>query len=301
MDHPLYMGVHVGPISPPPIVARMDQADFVLNLGCLKTDMNFGNRPPKLIQEKTVWAVDRKVDVKYHTYTDVGVRDFVRALLKQDLRNRKETVAYANNLTNGDNGNGAHSPVKVAELLRAVNDFVAENRRYMVVAESGDMMFGGLDLRVTHQGTYLAQGFYASMGFAVPAALGAQLGRLGRPLVLCGDGAFQMTGWELGNCRRYGLDPIVVLFINCSWEMLRVFQPESRFNNLADWRFAELAAPLGGDGVRVATRRQLAAALAKAQATRGRFQLIEVMLQHGQTSNTLARFVAGFKAARANS
>src|ERR1700726_3687733 len=51
MDHPLYMGVHVGPISPPPIVARMDEADFVLNLGCLKTDMNFGNRPPHIIQK----------------------------------------------------------------------------------------------------------------------------------------------------------------------------------------------------------------------------------------------------------
>ena len=52
MDHPLYMGVHVGPISPPPIVARMDEADFVLNLGCLKTDMNFGNRPPHIIQDQ---------------------------------------------------------------------------------------------------------------------------------------------------------------------------------------------------------------------------------------------------------
>ncbi|MBV8055447.1 MAG: hypothetical protein JO071_09440, partial [Deltaproteobacteria bacterium] len=68
MDHPLHMGVHIGPISPPPIVARMDEADFVLNLGCLRTDMNFGNRPPQIIQEKSVWAVDRKVDVKYHTY-----------------------------------------------------------------------------------------------------------------------------------------------------------------------------------------------------------------------------------------
>ncbi len=92
MDHPLYMGVHVGAISPPSIVARMDDADFVLNLGCLRTDMNFGNRPPHVIQEKTVWAVDRKVEVKYHTYTDVGVRDFARALLREKLRQHHEKV-----------------------------------------------------------------------------------------------------------------------------------------------------------------------------------------------------------------
>ena len=93
MDHPLYMGVHVGPISPPPIVARMDEADFVLNLGCLKTDMNFGNRPPHIIEGKSVWAVDRRVDVKYHTYINVGVRDFVRALRKQDLQRHRRDRA----------------------------------------------------------------------------------------------------------------------------------------------------------------------------------------------------------------
>jgi TPP-dependent 2-oxoacid decarboxylase len=86
MDHPLYMGVHIGPLSPAPITRRMDEADFVLNLGCLKTDMNFGNRPPAIIQDKTVWAVDRRVDVKYHTYVDVGVNDFVQALIREELR-----------------------------------------------------------------------------------------------------------------------------------------------------------------------------------------------------------------------
>jgi indolepyruvate decarboxylase len=136
------------------------------------------------------------------------------------------------------------------------------------------------------------------MGYGVPAGLGACVAAGQRPLILVGDGAFQMTGFELGNCRRYGWDPIVIVFNNASWEMLRVFQPESAFNDLDEWRFAELAGPLGGDGVRVRTRAELAAALERAHATRGRFQLIEVMLKRGETSDTLARFVAGFKAAR---
>ena len=56
------------------------------------------------------------------------------------------------------------------------------------------MLFAGLDVRVERGGGYLAQGYYASMGFGVPGALGAQIGTGARPLVLCGDGAFQMTG-----------------------------------------------------------------------------------------------------------
>jgi hypothetical protein len=81
-----------------------------------------------------------------------------------------------------------------------------------------------------------------------------------------------MTGWELGNCRRYGLDPIVVLFNNKSWEMLRVFQPESRFNDLDDWRFAALAPSLGGHGQRVETRRELEDALEQRWRGAGNFR-----------------------------
>jgi indolepyruvate decarboxylase len=104
-----------------------------------------------------------------------------------------------------------------------------------------------------------------------------------------------MTGWELGNCRRLGIDPIVILFNNTSWEMLRVFQPESTFNDLDDWHFADIAASIGGDGRRVATRAELARALQHAVATRGRFQLIEAMLPRGAMSATLSRFVVGLR------
>lgn len=104
-----------------------------------------------------------------------------------------------------------------------------------------------------------------------------------------------MTGWELGNCRRYGWDPIVLVFNNAGWEMLRAFQPGSRFNTLDRWDFAALAAGLGGDGVRVQTRRELAAALRAATARRGRFQLIDVQIPGGVLSPTLARFVEGIR------
>jgi indolepyruvate decarboxylase len=163
-----------------------------------------------------------------------------------------------------------------------------------MTADIGDCLFTAMEIDNT---ALAAPGYYAGMGFGVPAGIGVAATGL-RPLILVGDGAFQMTGWELGNCRRYGLDPIVVLFNNCSWEMLRVFQPESRFNDLDDWHFAEVAGSIGGAGERVTTRAELLAALERAVARRGTFSLIEVMLPRGVTSDTLARFVAGFKSAR---
>src|SRR5262249_37014706 len=195
MDHPLYMGVHIGPLSPRPILERVDRADLVLNLGTLLTDMNLGSRPPRITRDRSIWAVGGRVNVSHHTYTDVHIRDFVRGLLRARLRRRRERVTYVDNLPPQPAAAGRR--LCVTDLLHEVNRFLRGRRGYLVMAESGDMLFAGLDVRVERGGGYLAQGYYASMGFGVPGALGAQIGTGVRPLVLAGDGAFQMTGPEI--------------------------------------------------------------------------------------------------------
>ena len=288
MDHPLYMGVHVGPISPPSIVARMDAADFVLNLGCLKTDMNFGNRPPHVIRGKTVWAVDRKVEVKYHTYTDVGVRDFARALLREKLQRHRETVTYADNLREIAARDG--KPVKVNQILAVVNEFLADKRDYLVVAESGDMLFGGLDIRVPHNNAYFAQGFYASMGFAVPASLGAQIGSGMRPLVMCGDGGFQMTGPEISQAPAKGVNPIVVLINNGGWGIFRPIAERRELLEIPPWPYAQLARDWGGEGLEATTVEQLRDALRAAHDCKS-FVIIDVKVERDDLSPVTVKYI----------
>ncbi|MGH7950186.1 MAG: thiamine pyrophosphate-dependent enzyme [Candidatus Binataceae bacterium] len=289
MDHPLHMGVHIGPISPRPIVARMDAADFVLNLGCLKTDMNFGNRPAHIIQDRTVWAVDRKVDVKYHTYTDIAVRDFVRALLKQELRRHQEKVQYADNLR--PLAKRESSGIRVNDLLATVNAFLERNRkRYMVIAESGDMLFGGLDVRVPGTSYYLAQGFYASMGFAVPAALGAQKGCGLRPLVLCGDGGFQMTGAEISHSAAFRANPIVVVVNNGGWQIFRPVAERRDLLEIPPWPYARLARDWGGAGFEAGTVAELRRALQSAHESK-KFAIIDVHVRRDDLSPVTRKYI----------
>jgi indolepyruvate decarboxylase len=99
----------------------------------------------------------------------------------------------------------------------------------------------------------------------------------------------------MGNCVRNGWDPIIVVFNNASWEMLRTFQPEGTYNNLDDWRFADMATVMGGVGTRCHTRKDLVEALTRAADTPGRFHLVEAMLERGAISDTLARFVGTIK------
>jgi indolepyruvate decarboxylase len=178
--------------------------------------------------------------------------------------------------------------VEPADIACAINDAFDRYGPMPIASDVGDCLFTAMAVRPT---ALLAPGYYATMGYGVPAGLGLQRASGQRPLILVGDGAFQMTGWEVGHAARLGLDPIVLVFNNGGWEMLRSFMPEGGFHDLGAWDFAAMAAGMGGDGYAVRTRAELGAALRQALGTRGRFQLIDIRLAPGARSPTLQRFV----------
>ena len=284
------VGTYLGLTAHPDVGRPVEESDCLLLFGVTMSDTNFGVSEGRVDYRSSILASDRSVTMGFHRYGNIPlaalVEELVRRVADQSQRPAGHPTSYPRGLTVDD---GSIAPVDIA---RAVNDLFTRAGRMPVASDCGDCLFTSFEIENTE---IVAPGYYATMGFGVPAALGLQAATGQRPLVLVGDGAFQMTGWELGNCQRYGWDPIVIVMNNRSWEMLRVFQPESKFNTLDDWHFAELAGPLGGDGVRVSTRRELSAALERAVAARGRFQLIEAMIPSGAVSPTLEGFVGALK------
>ena len=288
------LGTYLGIAGDEEITRLVEESDALFLLGVILSDTNFGVSRRTIDMRRTIQALDRQVSLGYHAYLDIPITAFVDALLARADKSaarpaRARPPAYPTGLEADDR------PIHPTDIARAVNDMMQRHGRMPIAADMGDCLFTAIDIRQT---ALVAPGYYAGMGYGVPAGLGMQATSGQRTLILVGDGAFQMTGWELGNCRRYGWDPIVIVFNNKSWEMLRAFQPESRFNDLDDWHFAEVANAIGGIGARVETRRELAAALERAAVTRGRFHLIEAMIPRGALSTTLARFVEGMRKRR---
>ena len=288
-------GTYLGIAGDPAVSRLLDDSDLPVMLGAILSDSNFGVSAERIDFRRALIAAHREARVGYHVHHDIPLAALVDALLarvpQQRLWHRVVPQVRAEAPFAVDD-----RALRAADLAPALNACFERHGTPPIASDIGDCLFAAMELKPA---PLVAPGYYASMGFGVPAGIGMQATSGERPLILVGDGAFQMSGWELGNCRRYGLDPIVIVLNNQSWEMIRAFQPESRCADLGDWRYAELAETLGGHGHRVRTRAELAAALDTAFSRRGRFELIELLLPPGDCTPTLKRFSEGIRALRA--
>jgi indolepyruvate decarboxylase len=220
---PFYLGLYQGAMSRDAVREYVETSDCVLLLGVLMTDVNLGVFTTQLDPARCISASADRVAVGYHTYDNVRFDHLLDGLLDAELPQgalpdlpRRESAAGTGETGEGTSHgsrNGPDVPITVALLYDHLGSFLA--RDLLVIADTGDAMFAAGDLQTYQCGDFIAGAYYCSLGFAVPAALGAQLARPElRPLVLVGDGAFQMTGLELSTAVRFGLNPIVVVLNN---------------------------------------------------------------------------------------
>jgi indolepyruvate decarboxylase len=160
----------------------------------------------------------------------------------------------------------------------------------VVIADIGDSLFGAADLTMSRRTEFISPAYYTSMGFAIPAAVGAGMAnRALRPLVIVGDGAFQMTGMELSTIARNGLNPIVVVMNNRGYTTER-FLLDGPFNDILNWAYHKIPEVLGhGLGLDVNSESDLDAALQTALANTESFSLLNVHLDPRDKSPALER------------
>jgi indolepyruvate decarboxylase len=293
--HPQFVGTYLGVVSPPALREIVERSDCVLLLGELVSDTSLGVSADCLAKTNLLIAVARDVYIRHHRYQNVPLERLVARLLESHDLPRHPTVAGAfrdhvspETLEAGDDG----EPIRVRHVIHELNEFFADHLDVPLVSDTGDCLFAAVDVRSNE---IVAPAYYATMGFAVPAALGVQVATGRRPLVLVGDGAFQMTGPEVSHAPEYGCNPVIVLFNNTRWEMLQAFFPDAKYNATVAWPFATLAGLWGGRGFVVRTPGEFREALAAAW-TGDSFALIEVTLEPGDVSPILSGFVRAFKA-----
>ena len=128
---------------------------------------------------------------------------------------------------------------------------------------------------------------WLGLGFAFPAAVGAKVGKPDSPVVcVTGDGGFQYNFQELATCAQYGINPVVLMFNDNAWGVLKGFQGDRfgenrRFaTNLVNPDFVKLFESYGFEGTKVSDVSQLGKTLEDAIGS-GKTHLVEVQIPNG--------------------
>jgi len=289
-QHPLYLGVYSGACSQEGVQETIENSDCLLMFGVMLTDMTLSFIPSKFQKRQTMQASIESLQVKNHAFENVGFKDFVTALFKSEKIGRKSNYRIKENKNVVYESKG-DVELKTSRFFEKIDSILTEDMA--IVADVGDALFGATDIRVHHRNAFLSPAFYTSMGTSIPGALGVQLANPKlRPIVLVGDGAFQMSCVELSTIHRFGLNPIVFVLNNGGYNTER-FLLDGEFNDIADWKYDKIVDMIGGGKGEVArTEEELDIAIDKAIKSNELF-VINVLLKPKDISPALKRMTDG--------
>ncbi len=288
--HPQFCGVYNGSIGLEGARKTVEEADVLLSLGALMTDVNFGVGTARLDISRMIVANSDKVRVKHHIYEQLSLRDFInglRAKLKKSSPDLSK-IEHPSKLCKKDFRPVPEQKISLARFYERVNRFIGEG--HVIIADAGDSLFCAAELFLPEGVEYIGQAFYLSIGYSVPAALGVQLAASERrPVVFVGDGAFQMTAQEVSTIVRQKLGPVIFLMNNDGYTIERVIN-DGAYNDIQMWKYHLLPGVFGGGwGCEVRTEGDLENALKKAADHPRELAFIEVKLEKWDCSAGLKK------------
>jgi len=290
--HPLYIGLYEGAMGRREVTEFVEESDCLILLGTILTDIDLGIFTAKLDPTRTIFANSEELRISHHHFHGVLLEDFIRALAAARPRGAPRTLPPGPAAAAGTFTLAAGEAITTTRLVRRLNESLDD--KTIVIADVGDALFASSDLVIRGQTEYIAPAYYTSMGFAVPAALGAKTARPDlKVIALVGDGAFQMTGMELSTVVRRGLAVTVIVLDNKGYGTERLIH-EGSFNDINPWQYQLLPQVLGGGrGYEARTEGEFDTALAAALADSSGMSLIRVHLDPDDRSQTLDRLAAG--------
>lgn len=272
---PNHIGTYIGTASDPEVRDEIESAERLITAGVFFTDLTSGFFSQHLQDA-------HRIDLLPHVAVVSGV-EFPGVRMADALDVLTKLLRVERDASRPGPGTGAPSPeapvaldsapLAQAELWRSV----ATNLRPgdLVLADQGTAFYGMGAQRLPHDVLFIGQPLWASIGYTLPALLGAALAAPERrPVLLIGDGAAQLTIAELGTIIRTGVTGIILVVNNDGYTVERAIHgPTRRYNDIARWNWTALPAAFGGtedrvSAVRVTSGAELSAALAAAAPDR---------------------------------
>lgn len=279
---PNFLGIYAGAASEDSVREVIESAPVLVTAGVLFTDMVSGFFSQRIDPARTIDIGVNQSIVAGHVFAplDMSVAlDAITAILtERGVTSPAPTPAPARQ--------PSQPPAPDAELTqKALWDRLSEalTPGNVVLADQGTSFYGMAGHRLAAGVTFIGQPLWGSIGYTLPAALGAGLAdRDRRTVLLIGDGAAQLTIQELGAFGREGLTPVIVVVNNDGYTVERAIHGvTASYNDITGWRWTDLPAALGVPDAltfRVRTYGELDEALSAAAGAPDRMVFIEAVV-----------------------
>ena len=228
-EHPMYFGM-VGNNGKPYANRAMNESDLLSMVGARVADRSV-NQPDLITHDKVLVHIDvDPAEIGKNagpTIPLVGdARHIFEDFEKQEFECEHEEWlealdGYRRNMKLVRRPNPEY--VDPEELIREISYKMKPDGVY--VADVGQNQIWSCAFHVVREGRFLTSGGMGTMGYSIPAAMGAKLGDMSKQVIaVCGDGSFQMSMMELATIQQYHIPVKIVVFRNNYLGMVREYQ-----------------------------------------------------------------------------
>ena len=237
-EDPLYYGM-VGNNGMPYANKAMNESDLLIMIGARVADRAV-NQPDIIFENKILVHIDvDPAEIGKNATASIPIVGDAKYILEQiqesdincDTTAWIETLnEYKVNFVRKRNPNPAY--VDPCEFIRRLTDKMDDNAVY--VADVGQNQIWSCTNAIVRNGRFLTSGGMGTMGYSIPAAMGAKYACPDRQVVaVCGDGSFQMSLMELATMRQHKIQGKIIVMNNGYLGMVREYQHYTYKDNLS--------------------------------------------------------------------
>lgn len=300
--HPQFSGVYQGKWSHETVRRQVEDSDCLLALGVWMTDLDTGLFSVNFERDRMISAAGNGVCIGKRHYQQIQLADFIKALPsavkpRPYLSSHPAEVHTARKTFVPE----LSRPLSARRLYECLDSFLDD--RMVLLAEPGDAFCAAPEFHIEEARNFIVQPYYCSIGFCTPAALGVGLASPEkRPVVLTGDGAFQMTAQEVSTLLRENCPALIILVNNDGYLIERMLHKDNTCNDIKMWQYSKLPGVFDDSGrsvgVRVSTEEELVRAMEMGVREKDKLVLIDAVLPQRDCSAGLERLGQDFRRAQ---